>query len=80
MSCVDTRNAGLRFGHLTVAYSIRNGCDIAVCSKLVHVSFADLVADHIMRLSAGPPEFLEQHIEMRAQLRREINFSIARGR
>jgi len=85
MSGVDTRNAGLRFGHLTVAYSVRNGRNIAcrcVCSKLVHVALEDLAAGLVTSCGCQPasPEFWEQYTALRALQRREISFNTARVR
>lgn len=79
---VDIRNAGRRFGYLTVAYSIQGGRDVACrccCNKLVHIAVADLAAGLITSCGCQPasPQFHERRVELRAQQQREITFSIA---
>jgi hypothetical protein len=79
---VDLTHAGRRYGYLTVAYSLRNGRDVAcrcVCSKLVHVAVADLTADLITSCGCQPEsnQYHQRQAELRAQQQREITFNIA---
>ena len=79
---VDLTHAGRRYGYLTVAYSLRNGRDVAcrcVCSKLVHVAVADLVAGTVTSCGCQPAslQYHKHQTQLRAQQRREITFNIA---
>jgi hypothetical protein len=80
---VDLTIAGRRFGHLITSYS--RGHDVAcrcVCGRLVHVA-ADSLSDGSVT-SCGcmpaPRAFWNQYRELRAQLKREVEFAIAKQR
>jgi hypothetical protein len=80
---VDLTNAGWRFGYLVVAYGRRH--DIAcrcICGRLVHIA-AEALADGSVTscgCQPAPRAFWIQYRELRAQLRREIEFGIVKGR
>jgi hypothetical protein len=82
---IDVTMAGSHFGSLVTAYGDDRGHNIAcrcMCGRLVHVA-AEALADGTVT-SCGcrpaPPAFWNQYRELRAQLRREIQFGIAKGR
>jgi hypothetical protein len=82
---VDTRSAGRRYGHLTVAWTIDRGRGAAcrcICTKLIHVAAADLVSGAIDSCGCQPAsaEFWRQQAERQALQRREIDFNIAGAR
>jgi hypothetical protein len=82
---VDLTHTGRKFGHLTVAYSLRNGRDIAVrciCSRLFHAAAADLIAGTITSCGCQPasPQYHERQAELRQQVQREILFNVATTR
>jgi hypothetical protein len=80
---IDLTVQGRRYGHLITYYG--RGHDIAcrcVCRKLVHVAVAALVDGTVTSCGCrpAPRAFWTQHRELRAQMRREIQFGIAKRR
>jgi hypothetical protein len=81
---VDTRGAGRRYGHLTVAWADARGRRVAcrcICARLVFVARKDLQNGAIDSCGCqpAPREFWLQQAKLRAQQKREINFNIAKG-
>jgi hypothetical protein len=80
---VDLTIAGRRYGHLITSYS--RGHDVAcrcVCGRLVHVA-ADSLSDGSVTscgCQPAPPAYWNQQRKLLAQLRREIDFAIAKAR
>lgn len=82
---VDLRIAGKRFGYLVTAYSDDRGHNVAcrcVCGRLVHVAAEALTDGSVTSCGCmpAPRAFWTQNRELRAQMRREIQFGIAKAR
>jgi hypothetical protein len=82
---VDLSIAGRRFGYLVTAYSDDRGHNVAcrcVCGRLIHVAAEALFDGSINSCGCqpAPRAYWNLHRELRAQLRREINFGIAKAR
>jgi hypothetical protein len=80
---IDLTNRSRRCGFLVVAYG--RGHDIAcrcICGRLVHVAAEALDDGTVTSCGCQPASraFWVQHRGLRAQLHREIQFEIARGR
>jgi hypothetical protein len=80
---VDISTRGQRYGSLVTAYSIQNGRDVAcrcICSRLIHVAVADLVAGVVTSCGCMPSssEYLQRHAELKALQLRETIFNSAR--
>jgi hypothetical protein len=80
---IDTSISGQRYGHLTAVY--RRGRDVAcrcVCERLVHVA-AEALAEGLVTscgCQPAPPIFWKQQNQLRALLKRELDFTIAKAR
>lgn len=84
-STIDISKTGHRYGHLEIAYALDRGRHIVaycVCSKQVHVSWADLASGLVNSCGCQPPtpKFWGRYAQLRSQLNREIGFSIAKAR
>jgi hypothetical protein len=80
---IDLTIAGRRFGCLEVAYGRRHNIACRCrCSRLVHVAAEALANGTVTSCGCqpAPQAFWIQYRELQAQRRREIEFSIARGR
>ena len=80
---VDLTIGGRRYGHLTTYYG--RGHNIAcrcVCGRLVHVAAEALTDGSVTSCGCmpAPRAFWTQNRELRAQMRREIQFGIAKAR
>jgi hypothetical protein len=79
---VDLAIAGRRYGHLITSYSRDH--DVAcrcVCGRLVHVAVEALSDGSVTSCGCrpAPRAYWNQYRELRAQLRREIQFGIAKA-
>ena len=83
---VNISKAGRRHGYLKVAYSTddcgRHVVCYCVCSRQVHVAAADLISGLVNSCGCQPPtsRYWDQYAQLRNQLKREINFGIAKAR
>jgi hypothetical protein len=79
---VDLTNAGRRSGYLAVAYGRRHIACRCICGRFVHVAAEAFTNGTVTSCGCqpAPRAFWIQHRELRAQLRREIQFAIARRR
>ena len=82
---VNIAIAGRRFGDLTTAYADASGKRIACrcrCTRLVFIHVDDLASGVVTSCGCSPPTILHriQLHELAMQMRRVINFNLARRR
>jgi len=81
---INVAIAGREYGYLTTVYAAHEGHRIAlrcICQRLIFVAAADLAAGWVTSCGCqpSPRAFRYQLQHLRAQLRREIQFGIAKG-
>jgi hypothetical protein len=82
---INTAIAGRRYGHLVTSYAVHEGRRIAlrcICGRFVFAAAADLNSGLLTSCGCQPMPraFRYQLHNLRAQLKREIQFDIARRR